>query len=165
MIHHHQLIFPFNPSLRRTLKLIHQALSCSWIGMCQPLGYLIDRIPSGIDHSNSYLHAADSFIFGMGFWWYHKWSAETQACTLRYIKNGKDGKLIAKYASLIIIYVAAFYFLTIINMFNTDPHPVVLMCVDNTTAEAWTIKASKASVAVRSLGRTQCYYDQQLCGH
>ena len=108
--------------------------------MCPTLHHhhLIDRILSSIGHSDICLHAAGGFSFGMGFWWYHKWSAEIQACALSYIKNGKHGKLIdinaLEYASLIVNYVTAFYFLIIVNSSTMDPHPVALLFANNTAA-------------------------------
>ena len=159
MVHQSRLWFKFNDTLRRELKLILDALSCTWIDMWRPIGHLVDRTPSGIGYSDSCLHAAGGFSFDMKFWWYHEWSSDIQACTLKYVMNGKDGTLVAinalEYASLIINYVAAFHALTINNPSASDPHPIVLLYADNTTAEAWMIKASKKSLAGRALGRIQ----------
>ena len=48
-----------------------------------------------------------------------------------------------------------FYPLTVINPSATDPHLVVLVYANNTPAEVWIIKATKASLAGRSLGYIQ----------
>ena len=159
MVHQSRLWFKFNDTLRRELKLILDALSCTWIDMWRPIGHLVDRTPSGLGYSDSCLHAAGGFSFDMKFCWYHEWSSDIQACTLKYVMNGKDGTLVAinalEYASLIINYVAAFHALTIDNPSKSDPDPIVLLYADNTAAEAWMIKASKKSLAGRALGRIQ----------
>ena len=127
--------------------------------MCRPLGHMIPRDPSGVGYSDSCLHAAGGFSYDMGFWWYFEWPQSIQACTLKFITNDSQGNLITinslEYASLIIEYATAFHALTIRNPSPADPHPVVCLFADNTTAEAWIIKASKASLAGRALGRIQ----------
>jgi len=74
-------------------------------------------------------------------------------------RNGKNGTLVTinalEFASLIINYVAASHALTIDNPSASDPHPIVLLYANNTTAEAWMIKASKKSLAGQALGRIQ----------
>jgi len=158
-LHQTRLVFKFNETLRRELRLILDALSSPWINMWRPIGHLVDRTPSGLGYSDSCLHAAGGFSFSMKYWWYHEWSSEIQAKTLKYVMNGKDGTLVAinalEYASLIINYVAAFHALTVESPPAGDPYPTVLLYADNTAAEAWMIKGSKKSLAGRALGRIQ----------
>ena len=159
LVHRTSLVFGFNYTLHRELRLVLRALESDWIDMCRPLGHMIPRDPSGVGYSDSCLHAAGGFSYDMGFWWYFEWPQSIQACTLKFITNDSQGNLITinslEYASLIIEYVAAFHALTIRNPSPADPHPVVCLFADNTTAEAWIIKASKASLAGRALGRIQ----------
>ena len=127
--------------------------------MSRPISHFVPRDPSGTGYADSCLRAAGGFSIDMGFWWYIEWPEKIQKATLRFVKNNKDGKLISinvlEYAALIINYVAAtLHFQE--NKDPSDPYPSVLLYADNTTAEAWAIKASKVSFIGRELGRIQC---------
>jgi hypothetical protein len=161
-IHRSRKTFPITMAMRKELTIICEALSSPWIDMWRPLGHLIKREPSGIGYSDSSLHAAGGYSLCMGFWWYIEWPKAIHECTLKFVYNNKEGKLISinalEYASLIINYVAASYVLAKVCPSPGDPHPVVLLYADNSTAESWLIKASKSSHAGRALGYIQAAF-------
>ena len=159
LVHHSKKRFKINTTLKQELRLITAALSSEWISMSRPISHFVPRDPSGTGYADSCLRAAGGFSIDMGFWWYIEWPEKIQKATLRFVKNNKDGKLISinvlEYAALIINYVAAtLHFQE--NKDPSDPYPSVLLYADNTTAEAWAIKASKVSFIGRELGRIQC---------
>ena len=158
-VHHTQQRFKITKTMRHELRLVTEALSSPWIEMWQPLGHLIKRSPSGTGWSDSSLHAAGGYSLDMKFWWYIEWPENIRKCTLKFVYTNKDGKLVTinalEYASLIINYAAATFILSHVMRSPRDPHPVVLLYADNRTAEAWLIKASKASHAGRALGYIQ----------
>ena len=49
-----------------------------------------------------------------------------------------------EYAALIINYIASFYYLVVTNPVVSDPNPIALLYVDNTTSEVWVKKVAKA---------------------
>ena len=124
-----------------------------------PIGHFVPRDPSGIGWSDSCLDAAGGFSINMGFWWYIEWDDSVKKQTLRFIKNNKNNNLISinvlEYAALIINYVASTHY-HLHNKDDSGPFPTVLLYADNTTAEAWAIKACKHSLIGRALGRIQC---------
>ena len=50
----------------------------------------------------------------MKFWWWHDWSEKIKNRTLRFIKDGKSGKLIninvLEYATVIIKYAVSYFY-------------------------------------------------------
>ena len=159
MIHHNRRAFYVNKSLKKELQLITRALASEWIDMERPISHFVNRIPRGTGWDDASLDAGGGFSIDMRFWWYIEWPEEVRKRTLRYVKNNKDNKLasinVLEYAALIINYVAATHF-CLIDKDPSDPYPVVQLFADNTTAEAWAIKACKKSPIGRSLGRIQC---------
>ena len=158
-VHHTQQRFKITKTMRRELKIVTEALSSPWIDMWQPLGHLIKRKPSGTGWSDSSLHAAGGYSLDMKFWWYIEWPEKIKSCTLKFVYTNKDGKLVTinalEYASLIVNYAAATFVLLRVMRSSKDPHPAVLLYADNRTAEAWLVKASKASHGGRALGYIQ----------
>lgn len=159
-IHRSRLPIEFNTTLRHELRLIERALRDPTIKKRRPISHAIPRDPSGTGWSDSSLLAAGGYSVDMQFWWYIEWPEEVQRHTLRYIKNNKDGNLISinvlEYAGVIINYIASTYFFRECKNDPSDPYPTVLLYADNTTAEAWAIKACKKSLIGRSLALLQC---------
>ena len=150
----------FNKTLRHELRIVEKTLSDPSISLARPIGHVVKRTPSAIAHSDSCLSAAGGFSIEMGFYWYIEWPESIQSCTLRYVKNNKDNKLITinvlEYAALIINYMAATHYYSS-NHNADDPYPTVQLYADNTTAEAWgKMKQCKTSMSGRALGRLQC---------
>ena len=158
-IHHSRKRFEMNRTLRKEIKLVHDALTCNWIDPWRPIGHMIPRDPSGTAWSDSSLHAAGGFSYEMGFWWYIRWPDDIQERTLKFVSSDKDGTLITinalEYASLIINYVAATHVLVHECPSADNPHPMVLLYADNTAAESWMKKASSSSDGARALGYIQ----------
>ena len=158
-VHKSQKRYRINHTLRRELRLIYRALTSDWIDMWDPIGHKIPRDPTGKAWSDSCLRAAGGYSYHMKFWWYIEWPEHIQKSTLIYVTNDSEGKLISinvlEYAALIINYVACYHFLVFREPDPTNPHPVVLLYADNTTAESWFVKACKRSFIGRALGRIQ----------
>jgi hypothetical protein len=159
-IHRSRLPIQFNATLRHELRLIERALGSPDISIRRPIGHIVPRDPSGTAWSDSSLLAAGGYSVDMKFWWYIEWPEEVQRQTLKYIKNNKDQKLISinvlEYAGVIINYIASTHYFREHKNDPEDPYPTVLLYADNTTAEAWTIKACKKSMIGRSLALLQC---------
>ena len=148
-----------NRTLRREIRLIHDALASDWIDPWRPIGHMIPRDPSGSAWSDSSLHAAGGFSYELGFWWYIEWPEAIKQRTLKHVTSNKDGQLITinalEYASLIVNYVAATHVLVHVDPSAVDPRPMMLFYVDNTAAESWMRKASTSFDGGRSLGYVQ----------
>ena len=63
---------------------------------------------------------------------------------------------VLEYAAMIITYVAGYHVMAQLAPSQTDPFPLLELWADNTTAESWILKASKASKWGRALSRIQC---------
>jgi hypothetical protein len=109
---------------------------------------------------DSSLDAAGGYCEKLSFWWYIEWPAEIRQRTLRYIRNGKDGRLIdinvLEYASILITYLICCHLISERGMLAEDPHPTVLISGDNSCSESWSTKGAKHSRVGRALGRLQC---------
>jgi hypothetical protein len=129
------------------------------MGFSTPIGHLSCRTPSAKAWSGSCLYVVGGYSTNMCYWWYYKWPEKFRKHTLTFVHSNEHGKFVSinvlEYAALIINYVAATHF-CLIDKDPSDPYPVVQLFADNTTAEAWAIKACKKSPIGRSLGRIQC---------
>ena len=98
----------------------------------------------------------------MRFWWWHAWPEKKRSRTLRFIKDGKSGKLIdintLEYATVIISFAASYYYWVVKKNCEAReiPFPKVLISTDNVESEFWAKKGCKRSMAGRRLGRVQC---------
>ena len=149
------------PTLKDELRLIHTALSSPEISKECPIAHLIPGIVNGDAHGDSSLDSAGGWSVIMKFWWWINWDEKIKKRTLRYIKDGKSGKLIdincLEYATILINYAACMYFW--INEDNITkqniPYPRVLIKADNVSSETWAIKGCKRSLLGCKLGRLQ----------
>ena len=127
--------------------------------MARPIGHMIPRQTRGTGWGDSCLHAAGGFSFNMHFWWYFEWPTKIRARTLKSLKNNKDGIFISinalEYAALVLNYIASLYYLVVTNSVVSDPNPIALLYVDNTTSKAWVKKGRKSSLIGRALGHIQ----------
>ena len=163
MIHKNNKKFFMNRTLRWELDLITAALQASWINMNHPIGHMVpSRDPRAPARSDSSLFAAGGYSTELGFWWYLEWPAEIQRQTLRFVVKYKTDKgdiisiNVLEYAAMIITYVAGYHVMAQLAPSQTDPFPLLELWADNTTAESWILKASKASKWGRALSRIQC---------
>jgi hypothetical protein len=106
-----------NRTLQEELHLIIKALENKRLKKRTSLAHLVRRNPSAKAWSDSCLYAAGGFSTDMGFWWYLEWPKEILECTLKFVKNNKDGNLISinvlEYAAGLINYAASYhYYLT-----------------------------------------------------
>lgn len=149
-----------NSSLREELNLIRMTLSDSSIPKCCPIAHLIEKVEMAWALCDSSLDAAGGYCEKLSFWWYIEWPAEIRQRTLRYIRNGKDGRLIdinvLEYASILITYLICCHLISERGMLAEDPHPTVLISGDNSCSESWSTKGAKHSRVGRALGRLQC---------
>eukprot|EP00804_Cyclotella_cryptica_P027277 CCRYP_014383-RA/>CCRYP_014383-RA protein AED:0.18 eAED:0.09 QI:59/0/0/1/0/0.25/4/0/437 len=99
------------------------------------------------------------YSLNMGFWWYCHLPATICKRTLCHIQ---DGRLISinvlEYATILLNCTATIHFWCTQDARTTQDimYPTVLLLADYKTAEAWTTKGCKASLAGRALGRIQC---------
>ena len=163
MVHKTKKRFQINKTLRWELRIIHDALTATWIDMHRPIGHMVpSRDARGPAWSDSSLHAAGGYSFKLRFWWYIEWPADVQRLTLRFVKKYRNsqGKLVSinvlEYAAMIITYVAGYHVMVQVDPSAEDPFPLMELWADNTTAESWIIKASKVSPIGRALSRIQC---------
>ena len=147
---------------KEELRIIKTAFLDPKINKYTPIAHLIKRTPDGSAAGDSCLDAAGGYSIDMEFWWYYEWPECIRSQTLRFIKNNKNGTLIAinclEYASIIINYAASYHYWQTQNMRNHKEieYPSVLILADNKSAESWTRKGCKNSLAGRALGRLQC---------
>lgn len=148
-----------NKTAKAELQLILRALSDDAISKRCPIAHLVDRVEDCKAHGDSSLDAAGGFSIECKFWWYHEWSAEIRAHTLKVMRSNKEGKLISinalEFATVIISYAAISLFFKE-NVDSSNPFPTALIYADNTSAESWAIKGCKRSPMGRALGRLLC---------
>ena len=148
------------PTLYEELQLIKAALEADWIPKASPIAHLIPSIPDTDCDGDSSLDAAGGWSISMRFWWYIEWPQKIRERTLRFVKDGKSGKLIdinaLEYATVLINYAACIYYWVIEENIKRIPYPTCLIRADNKSAESWAIKGCKRSLTGRRLGRLQC---------
>jgi hypothetical protein len=150
------------PTLKEEIRLIHLALSSPDISKECPIAHLIPDIENGDAHGDSSLDSAGGWSIPMRFWWWINWDEKIRQRTLRFVKDGKSGKLIdincLEYATIIINYAACmFFWITEDNIAQQDiPYPRVRIMADNKSSECWATKGCKRSMLGRKLGRLQC---------
>ena len=147
---------------KEELRIIREAIRDPNIYKYTPIAHLIKRTPDGTAAGDSCLDAMGGYSIDMKFWWYYEWPEVVRKQTLRFIKNNKNGELIAinclEYASIIINYAASYHYWQTLNnrQQQATEYPSVLILADNKSAESWTRKGCKNSMAGRALGRLQC---------
>ena len=163
MVHRNKKRFYINPTLRLELDIILDALTAPWIDMHRPIGHMVpSRDAQGSAYSDSSLCAAGGYSFKLRFWWYFEWPEEVQRLTLRYVVKYKtdSGDIVSinvlEYAAMIITYVAGYHVMVQVDPSARDPYPLMELWADNTSAETWILKASKASFIGRALSCIQC---------
>jgi len=150
------------PTMHDELYIIRTALSSDDINNASPIAHLIPGIKDAEAHGDSSLDSAGGWSVDMKFWWWIDWPLYIRQRTLKYIKDGKSGKLIdinaLEYATVIINYAASMHFW--ITQRNCEakniPYPRVLIMADNKSSESWATKGCKRSLIGRRLGRLQC---------
>jgi hypothetical protein len=150
------------PTAKEELRIIRTALLDNSIIKYSPIAHHVDHTPNGTVGGDSCLRACGGYSIDMEYWWYLEWPPEILNSTLLFIKNNKNGDLVAinglEYATAIINYAASIHYWCIQDKRNTKniPYPSVLILIDNTSAESWMRKGCKKSMAGRALGRLQC---------
>ena len=160
-VHKNKKTYWINGSMRRELQLIRRFIQAGH-KFESPMAHLIQKTPAALADSDSSLNAAGGFCTKLKFWWYIEWPEEVKMRTLRHVKSRKDGKLIdinvLEYAAILINFLAASFCLRLLNYFEYDPHPIMLLQGDNTASKAWLQKGSKHSPVGRALGQIQCAF-------
>ena len=161
-IHHSKRVYFLNKTAVEEFQIIRQAMADPKIEKSCPIAHLVPKDPDAESSGDSSLDSAGGWSIDMEYWWYLEWPAEVRQHTLRFIKNNKNGELIAinalEYAASLINYAAAYhYWVTLGNTSRKGiQYPTVRSKVDNKTAIAWLDKGCKVSAAGRALGRLQC---------
>lgn len=161
-VHNLKKLYPYLPTLKEEMDIIRQALEADHICKASPISHLIPNDWDSESAGDSSLDAAGGWSIDMKFWWYLEWDEDIRRRTLRYIKDGKSGKLVCinclEYATVLINYAASVHYWVIQGnaIAKKIPFPKVLILADNMTAESWTIKGCKKSFVGRRLGRLQC---------
>jgi len=138
-----------NKMMRMKLKLIHAALKATHISKATPIAHLIPGRDDGDCFGDVSLIAAGGWSIPMMFLWWIAWDDDIIKRTLRFIKNGKSGKLIdinaLEYATIIINYAACIYFWVIKNncSIKNISHPPGKIMSDNISSEVWAKKGCK----------------------
>lgn len=161
-IHRSKQAFYLNRTAIEEFQIIRQAIADPTIDKTCPIAHLVPKEPDAECSGDSSLDSAGGWSIDMEYWWYIEWPQQVRQNTLRFIKNNKNGKLIAinalEYAASLINYAAAFHFWVNLDNINKRgiQYPTVRSKVDNKTAIAWLDKGCKVSAAGRALGRLQC---------
>ncbi|KAL3786424.1 hypothetical protein ACHAWO_007976 [Cyclotella atomus] len=150
------------PTAKTELHLIRSALSDPTIQKRAPISHLIDKTHDSDHDGDSSFDAMGGISIRMKMWWYFEGPKEVREHTLRFIKNNKDGELIAinamEYGTIQVGIALAYYYWCILKEQERQgiEYLTVLLRADNKSAEAWTRKGCKISMAGRALGRLQC---------
>ena len=124
-----------------------------------PIAHVIPRTPTATDFGGSCLEGAGGYSIELGFWWHIDFPEEIKHRTLLVKSDNEDGTLIfinvLEFFTVIINYIASLHVITSTN-FMEDPHPVLLIVNDNTSALIWTTGACRRSKIGRRLVRLFC---------
>jgi hypothetical protein len=95
----------------------------------------------------------------LGFWWHIRFPDEVVQRTLQFKTNNKDGMLVLinvlEFVTVIINYCATLHVVQT-SPVTDDPHPVILIVTDNSSALSWTLHMCKRSKIGRMLARFFC---------
>ena len=161
-VHNLKQVHYINGTMRDELDIIRAAITSPKISKSIPIAHLIPDREDAVTYGDSSLDSAGGWSITMEFWWWIDWDPDIRSKTLRFIKDGKDGKLIdinaLEYATIIIGYAASVhYWITKENCKRKNiPNPMVRIFADNTSSESWTNKGCKRSKIGRRLARLQC---------
>ena len=161
-IHNFQRQHWILPTLHDELDIIREALSSNEVNKASPIAHLIPGIENGNAFGDSSLDSAGGWSIPMKFWWWYDWPEDIRKRTLRYVKDGKSGKLIdinaLEYATILINYAACVHFWVTEGNCSVQniPFPRVTILADNKSSEFWATKGCKRSLIGRRLGRLQC---------
>ena len=150
------------PTAKEEIRIISAGLSDPSIQKYTPIAHLVNGTPHGTAAGDSCLDAMGGYSIDMKFWWYYEWPTSIREQTLRFIKNNKNGDLITinalEYATILVNYAASYHYWCILDHCKSTniQYPNVLLLADNKSAESWTRKGCKNSLAGRALGRLQC---------
>ena len=107
------------PTAKAELQLIRYALSDPTIQKWTPISHLIDKTHDSDHDGDSSFDAMGGISISMKMWWYFEWPKEVREQTLRFIKNNKDGELIAinamEYGTIQVGIALAYYYWCILN--------------------------------------------------
>jgi hypothetical protein len=83
------------PTAKEELRIIRTALLDNSIIKYSPIAHHVDHTPNGTAGGDSCLRACGGYSIDMEYWWYLEWPPEILNSTLLFIKNNKNGDLVA----------------------------------------------------------------------
>ena len=160
-VHHCKFQHNILPSMREEIDFFEEALKRhSGITWESPIAFLIKRTPFATTFGDACLDAGGGYSMKMKFWWHIRFPDQIIRRTLRYLSNNSDKNLISinvlEFVVVIINYCGALTLITT-ERFTSDPHPVLLNIVDNTSADSWTTHTCKGSHLGKLLANFLCY--------
>jgi len=151
--------FHITKPLRLELRLLHSLFaSRSKYPFTIPMAHLVPRTPEFVAKGDACLDGAGGFSEDLHFWWFVDWHPQVHARTLRFFKArfyGLNHQLLSinllEYCAIIISFAAAIQALRTFPMPLRQPHPVINILSDNTTAISWTKKAASSTQEGKAL--------------
>ena len=127
--------------------------------VCRAIAHIILWVPWFTSYGNSCLQGAGGYSILLGFWWHIEFPRDIITLTLLLMSNSANRKLVSinvlKFITVIINYCAMLHFLLTKNV-TTDPYPVFLNVMDNSSMLSWTTHTCKKLKIGHHLARFIC---------
>ena len=144
--------------MREEIDFIRQALDPdSGIKFETPFGLIIPRVPLGDSPGDSSLTSGGAYCIPLKYWWYVYFPEQIRLRTIKYLKKNDENLVSINVLEFVVIIINYCVAVTIVKSgITTDPHPVIRLITDNTSALNWTLHTSKTSLIGRALARFFC---------